>query len=88
MKQLGWARELGGAESLGISTGSNSVSQVDGVSDMAPACWLRGSAGGGPRKRTMASALFDARPFRSSLYVTGALQAALLALELRGSESE
>ena len=43
-KQLGWAHKLGGAESLGISKvlGSNSVSQVDGFSDMAPACWLCG----------------------------------------------
>ena len=43
-KQLGWAHKLGGAESLGISKvlGSNSVSQVDGFSDMAPACRLCG----------------------------------------------
>ena len=40
-KQLGWAQKLGGAESLGISkAGQTSVSQFDGVSDMAPACWL------------------------------------------------
>ena len=35
---------------------STSVSQVDGVSDMAPTCWLSGSVGGGFRKGTMASA--------------------------------
>ena len=36
-KQLGWAHKLGGVEPLWISTvgGSYSVSQVDGVSDMA-----------------------------------------------------
>ena len=39
-KQLGWALKLGGAESLGISKAGVCVSQVDGVSDMAPACWL------------------------------------------------
>ena len=39
-KQLRWVCKLG-AGSLGISYGgSNSVIQVDGVSDMAPACWL------------------------------------------------
>ena len=32
------------------------LSQVDGVSDMAPACWLCDSVGGGFRKETMASA--------------------------------
>ena len=37
-KQLGWAHKLGGTESLGIS----SVSQVDGVSDIAVACRLCG----------------------------------------------
>ena len=40
-KQLGWVRKLGGAEFLGISkAGQTSVSQFDGVSDMAPACRL------------------------------------------------
>ena len=44
-KQLGWAHKLGGAKSLVISkVGPNSVSQVDVVPDMAPACqlWLYG----------------------------------------------
>ena len=56
-KQLGWTPKLGGAKSPGILLGSsNSVSQVDGVSDVAPACGLHGFAGGGLRKGTMASA--------------------------------
>ena len=86
-KQLGWARTLGGAESLGISNVGQSVSQVDGISDMAPACWLC-SRGGRVRKGTMASAGPDARHFSPSLYATGAFQGATVGLELRGSESE
>ena len=85
-KQLGWTPKLGGAKSPGILLGSsNSVSQVDGVSDMAPAF---SSMGRGFRKGTMASACLDASHFSSSLYVTGAFQATTLVLELRGSESE
>ena len=45
-KQLGWAHKLGGEDSLGISRVGQTVlvtSQVDGVSDMAPAV---GSVGG------------------------------------------
>ena len=39
--QLGRAHKLGGAESLGdLQGGSNSAGQVDGISDMAPACQL------------------------------------------------
>ena len=94
---------LGGTESQGISrVGENSVSQVDGVSDMAPACQLCDSVGGGLRKGTMAIAhLFvwekavpyphshlDTRPFSSSLYATGAFQAAPQVLERRWTESE
>ena len=46
-KQLGWAHKLDGAESLGISKAgrSNSVRQVDGVSDTAPVCQLCEGAG-------------------------------------------
>ena len=40
------------------------------------------------RKGTKALAHLDARHFSSSLYATGAFQAASLVLELRGSESE
>ena len=35
--------------------GANSESQVDGNSNMAPACWLRGCGERGPRKGLMAS---------------------------------
>ena len=77
-------KNLGGAESL--QGRSNSVSQVDGVSNMAPACRLCVSAEGGLRKGTVASAHLDARHF--SHYATCAFQGATLVLELRGSESE
>ena len=50
---------------------------------MAPwPCW------GGLRKWAMASACLDARHFSSSLYATGAFQAATPVPELRMSESE
>ena len=55
---------------------------------MAPACQFCGCAGGGVRKGTIASTRLDARHFSLSQYATSALQAATLALELRGSESE
>ena len=66
---------------------------------MAYACQLHGSVGGGLRKRTLTSAHLSvrrklspssclyARHFSSSLYATGAFQAATPVLELRGSES-
>ena len=53
---------------------------------MALACQLPGSAEGGVRKGTMASAHPDDRHFSFSQYATGALQAATLVLELRGRE--
>ena len=71
-----------------LEGGKNSVSQVDGVSYMAPACQLCGCVQGGFRKGTMTSAYLDARHFSSSLYATGAFQGATLVLELIGSESE
>ena len=49
---------------------------------------LASSVGGGFRKGTMASVHLDARYFISSLYASGAFQAATLELELRRSESE
>ena len=64
---------------------SDSINQVDGVSDMGlgyPLC------GGGFSKGTMASACLDARHFSFSLYASGAFQSATLVLELRGNESE
>ena len=81
--QVGWDRVSGD-----LQGGSNCVSQVDGVSDMAPACQLCGAVEGGLRKGAMASACPDARHFSLSQYATGALLGATLALELRGSESE
>ena len=80
---VGWGRVSGDLQGR-----SNSVSQVDGDSDMTTACRLSGCDGGRPRKGTMASACPSARHFSLSHYATGALQAATLALELRGSESE
>ena len=68
-----------------LQGGANSVSQVDGVSDMAPACQF---CGGGFRKGTMASAHLDARHFSVCLCTTGAFQAATPVLELRGSAPE
>ena len=68
---------------------------------MAPACRFCGSVEGGLKRGTMAFACFlsgrelspsscpDARYYSSSLYDTGALQAAtLVMLELKGSMSE
>ena len=55
-------RKLGGAEPQGfLMVGANSVSWVDGVSDMAPACQLYGSVEGWLRKGTMASAHLSVR---------------------------
>ena len=67
------------------SAGSNSVSQVDRVSDIALAAT---SVVGRFRKGKMTSALLDARHFTFSLCTTLACQAASLVLKLRGSESE
>ena len=49
-KQLGWAHKWDAAVSGDLQGGSNSVSQVNEVSDMTPACWLCGSAGQGEEK--------------------------------------
>ena len=51
-----WGRAWGNHQ-----VGAISVSQVDRVSDMISACWLRGSAWGGLRKGTMASASTSVR---------------------------
>ena len=77
---------MGGAESLGISEADQTVLARLVESQI----WhqLAGSVGKGFRKGTMASACLDTRPFSSSLYATGAFQAATPVLELRGSESE
>ena len=79
---------------------ANSVSQVDGVSDMAPACWLCLFVGKRFTTVTIAadclsvweklfpSTHLDATHFSSSLYASGAFQDATLLQELRGSVSE
>ena len=89
-KQLGWARKLGGAESLGISK----VTQTMLAMLMESQIWhqlahsVAVGGGGGLRKGTMASAHLDARHPSFSQHATGAFQAATLVLELRGSESQ
>ena len=55
---------------------------------MAPAYQLCGSVGRGFSKGPMAPSCLDAKHFSFSLYTTSAFQAAILVLELRGSESE
>ena len=83
-----------------LQGGVNCVSQVDGVSDMAPTCQLCVSVVGGLRKGTMASfclsvwensvpsSHFDARHFSSSPSAIGAFPTATRVLELRESKSE
>ena len=84
-KQFVWACNLGGVGSLGISkVGETVLTRL-----MESQIWdkLVGSVEGGFTKGTMASAHPDARHFSFSLYTTGAFQAAIPVLELRGSES-
>ena len=83
-----------------LQSGANSVSQVDGVSDMVPECWLCGSVGDRLRRDNgiclpfylgescPPSSHFDATHFSFSLYATSDFQAATPVLELKGSESE
>ena len=54
-----------------LQSESNGVSEVDSVSDMAPACWL---CVGWFRKGPMASVCLDARHFSPSLYATDAFK--------------
>ena len=79
--ELGWAYNLGEAESLGTSK----VGQTMLASMMESQIWhqLAGSVagcGGAVRKGTIASAHLDARHFSFSLHSTGAFQAATLVL--------
>ena len=85
---LGGPKSCVGGVSGDVLGGSNNVSHIDGVSDMAPACQLCGFLGEGFRKGAMASAHLDDRHFCFSHYITGTSQAAALVLELRVSESE
>ena len=96
---VSWLTEWVG-QSLWGSPLWDSVSQVDGVSDIAHVSWLCGSVGEGlekgqwplptflPGRKLSPSSHFDARYLISSFYAAGAFQAAALVLELRGSESE
>ena len=81
-KQLWWASKLGGAESLRISKAGQTVSARLEESQL----WhqLSGSVRGGFSKGTMASAHLDVGHFSSSLYTTGALQAATSVLDSEG----
>ena len=85
-KQLGRVCNLGGAESLGISKGGQTV--VARLMESQISHELGGSVARGFRQGTMASAHLDARHFSFSPCATGAFQAATPVLELRGSESE
>ena len=99
-KHLGGPVSWVGYSLRDLHGGASGVSQVDGVSDVVPTSQLSGSVGRGFRKGTLASShlsvwrtLFprsclDARHFSSSLYASGAFQAATLVLELKGNESE
>ena len=82
-KQLGWAPKLGGVEPLWISK----VGHTASARLMGSQMWYQptGSVGGRLSKGAMASAHLDARHFSSSLYTTGAFDAATPVLELRGS---
>ena len=80
-KHLGWDHKLGGAESLGISKAGLTVLPRCIESQM----WHQSARF---RKGKMASVHPDARNLSSSLYATGAFQAATPILELSGSKSE
>ena len=80
-KLVGWIlRDLHGQ--------THSVSPIDGVSDVAPACRLCGSARLSVWERAVPQLLPWCQTLSPSLYATGAFQAATRVLELRGSESE
>ena len=94
--------KLGGAEPQGISRMGQTVlvSQVDGSKIWLPpsssvALWGEASEKEQwsllldlSKRKPSRSSHLDARYFSSSLYATGAFQAATLVLELRGSECE
>ena len=99
-KQLGWACKLGDGESLVISKAGQTVLSTMMESQIWP--MLVSSValqGEGPEKgqwplpnflswrKLFSSSCLDARHFSSSMYATGAIQAAAPLLELRGSES-
>ena len=92
--KAGWGRVSGDLQGR-----ANSVSKVDGVSDMIPTCLFCGSVGESSEKvqcplltflsgRKLSPDVTLMRHFSFSLYATAALQAVTLVLELRRSESE
>ena len=100
-KQVGWAYKLGRAESQGFSRAGQTVlarlmeSQIWHQPASSVALWGEGSEKGQrpllaflSGRKLSPSSCFDFRYFSSSLYTTGAFQAATPVLELRGSESE
>ena len=85
-KQLVWAYKLDGAESLRISKVGHTV--LARLMESQIRHQLAGSVWGGFRKGTMASARRDVRHLCLPWHATGALQAATLLSEPKGSESE
>ena len=90
-KHLGWACKLGGMECQDLQVGANSVSEVDGVSVVAPAFQLCASVVGCASvvekgqwalptilsgTKLSTSSYLDSRNFGSFLYATGDFQAA------------
>ena len=74
----------------GLQRRANSISQVDGISDMVPACQLcAGRTEKGqwslPTSLSPALTLMTDTSF-SALYATGAFQSATPVMELRGDE--
>ena len=82
-KQLGFAHNLGRAESLRLSPVLTRLMESQMWHQLAGSVALWGEVF---RKWTMASARLDARYFSFSLYATGIFQAATPVLELRGSK--
>ena len=97
-KQLGWAHLLGGKESQGNpGWGRHQISGCLRHGTSLLALWLHwgriqkmdnGLAASLYGSKLSPSFCLNARYFNSSLYVTGAFQAATLLLEHRGSECE
>ena len=78
--EIGW-----GGTSGDLLSGSKIASQVDVVSDIAPACWLYGSLWLGEGLEKGQRPLLAKMPHTPvALCVTGAFQAAVPVLELRG----
>ena len=91
-KQPGWACNLGGTVSGDLQSRANSVSQVVGVSDIAPACsvalWREVSEWPVPSflsgRKLSPSSRLDSSHFILSLCATGTSQAATWCWSLEG----